>query len=84
MKKFETTKILCFIIGAFLFSSCATIVGGSRYIAHVTVQDHPNATIMYNNAIKGKGEASFKIKRKDEFGNILIFHRNVLKNKFDF
>jgi hypothetical protein len=67
MRKFETTKYLFFILtfNVLIFSRCATIVGGSRYIAHVTVLDHPNATIMFNNAIKGKGEATFKVKRKD-------------------
>ncbi len=48
-----------------IFSSCATIIGGSSYDAHVTIADHPNATIFYNNTIRGKGEATFKIKRKD-------------------
>ncbi len=48
-----------------IFSRCAAIVGGSNYKAHVTVLDHPDATIMYNDAIKGKGEATFNVKRKD-------------------
>jgi hypothetical protein len=46
-------------------SSCATIIGGSNYYAHVTVKDHPNATIEYKNSIRGKGFASIQVPRKE-------------------
>lgn len=53
------------MVVAIFFSSCATIFGGSRYNAHVTVEDHPNATISYNGSVRGKGYATIKVKRKD-------------------
>ena len=59
-------KILYFlsILTSFAaLSSCATIAGGSRYYAHVKVQDHPNAKIEYNEVVKGTGDAVFKTKR---------------------
>jgi len=46
-------------------SSCATIFGGSKYVAHVKIDNHPNATISFNGQIRGKGEASFKVWRRD-------------------
>jgi hypothetical protein len=46
-----------------IFSSCATICGGSRYYAMVTVKDHPNAKISYDGSLQGKGYAMFKVKR---------------------
>jgi len=65
MKTNLLKQALFILVVPLLFSGCATMFGGSNYEAHVTVLDHPNATIMYNNAIKGKGEATFKVKRKD-------------------
>jgi len=59
-------KILYAIVlfAAFSFlTSCATIVGGNKYWAHVEVPNHPNASIKYNNDVKGKGSATFKVKR---------------------
>jgi len=55
------------IIVAFtgLFSSCATIIGGSKYYAKVQVTDHPNAKIKYEGGYQGTGEATFKAKRKN-------------------
>jgi hypothetical protein len=49
----------------FSFTSCATIFGGSKYYAHITVEDHPNATITYNGSLRGKGHATIKLKRQD-------------------
>lgn len=51
--------------GSFVFSSCATIVGGSKYNAHVDVLNRPKAKIYYNGEEKGSGYASFKVKRKE-------------------
>ena len=48
-----------------IFSSCATIVGGSKYVARVQVPDHPNAKIQYQGNFQGTGVASFKVKRKN-------------------
>lgn len=46
-----------------LITSCATIVGGSKYYAHVKVKDHPNATIEFQGVSQGTGDAVFKVKR---------------------
>jgi hypothetical protein len=59
-------KILYSIVlfAAFSFlTSCATIVGGNKYWAHVEVPDHPTASITYKGEVKGKGTATFKVKR---------------------
>ena len=50
---------------ALLFSSCATICGGSNYYAHVNVEGHPKATITYNGLVRGTGQTTFKVKRSD-------------------
>lgn len=55
-----------FLLGTvIIFTSCATIVGGSTYWAKVQIPDHPNAKIEYNGKYKGTGEASFKVNRID-------------------
>ena len=46
-------------------TSCATIVGGSRYNAHIQVANNPNANIYYQGGIVGTGYAVVKVKRKD-------------------
>lgn len=56
--------IFALVITVF-FSSCATIVGGSKYNAKVIVSGHTNAKIEYNGVVRGTGEASFKVKRKE-------------------
>lgn len=48
---------------AVLLSNCATIVGGSNYIAKVVVVDKPNAKIVVNGEQKGIGNATFMAKR---------------------
>lgn len=45
-------------------TSCATIIGGTRYNAKVLVPNHPNASISYNGEFKGTGEATFSIPRR--------------------
>ncbi|MGL6067897.1 MAG: hypothetical protein ACRC0I_03995, partial [Sediminibacterium sp.] len=62
IKVFTSTLLIFIVLGV---SSCATIFGGSRYYAHVTVEDHPNATITYNGSLRGKGFATLKLKRQD-------------------
>ncbi len=49
----------------FLFSSCATIIGGSKYYAKVVVPEHPDAKIEYKGISVGTGEANFKVKRME-------------------
>lgn len=48
-----------------LLTSCATIIGGSKYYAHVKIEDHPNAKIEYNDVYQGTQNAMIKIKRKE-------------------
>jgi hypothetical protein len=56
---------IAFVLLLILFSSCATIIGGSKYYAAVTVKNHPNATISYKGFLEGRGFAMFKVKRSD-------------------
>ena len=53
------------ISSCFFMASCATIIGGSKYKAHITVKNHPNATITYKNGLVGKGTASIKVPRQE-------------------
>lgn len=53
------------IVALFVLSSCATLFGGSHYVAKVTVPSHPDAVIAVNGAIKGKGEVNVDVKRRD-------------------
>jgi len=64
MKKIYIS-VLTPIIGINMLTSCATIVGGSRYYAKVQIPDYPNAKIEYNESYQGTGEASFLVKRKE-------------------
>lgn len=50
---------------ASIMTSCATIIGGSKYWAKVQVPDHPNAKIEYKGNYQGTGEASFTAKRSE-------------------
>lgn len=52
------------LIASILLPGCATIVGGSKYYAHVVV-DRSNAKIIYEGETMGTGSATFKVKRKD-------------------
>lgn len=63
MKKLLSVLMLLAIIS--ILSSCATIVGGSKYYAKVQVPNDPNAIIEYDENYQGAGEASFKALRKD-------------------
>lgn len=54
------------IVGSLIFlSSCATIFGGSSYLAEVTVKDHPKMKISYRGKEIGKGHAFIHIRRKN-------------------
>lgn len=48
-----------------LFSSCATIIGGSKYYAHIVVADNPNARIIYKGEVVGTGSAVVNVRRID-------------------
>ncbi|MBS1682028.1 MAG: hypothetical protein JST48_09965 [Bacteroidetes bacterium] len=66
--------ILCSIT---IFStSCGTIVGGSKYYAHVLVNGHPKAEIVYQGVSRGNGNASMLVNR-NQANNFLI----VVKEK---
>ncbi len=52
-------------------SGCATIAGGSRYNAQVSVPKRPNAQISYNGAWVGTGTATVSHKRNE--ANRLVF-----------
>jgi len=47
------------------FSSCATIVGGAKYNAHVEVPDHPDAKITVNGQYLGNGQVTASLNRID-------------------
>jgi len=63
MKKLLSVLMLLATIS--ILSSCATIVGGSKYYAKVQVPNDQNAIIEYNGIYQGTGEATFTAKRKD-------------------
>jgi hypothetical protein len=70
MKK-NLLYLLFFLLCSFIFSSCATIVGGSRYRANVLVNGGPDADIFYNSRFVGRGNAT-------------IYNRRQNANKFSF
>ena len=63
--KLFVVKILTFFLAAGLLSSCATIVGGNTYYAHVEVIGKPKAEIIHNGVTVGVGKAVIKVKRSD-------------------
>lgn len=64
MKNYTVLIVACTLITMSL-SSCATIVGGAKYNAKVQVPGHPEAKITVNGLYRGKGEALFKVYRRD-------------------
>lgn len=55
---------LCFLpLLAWAVSSCATIIGGSRYNAHIRVSNDPRAKITVDGQFVGRGEAVVPVKR---------------------
>lgn len=56
---------LLLITIAIFFSGCATIVGGSRYHAHINVKNNQNANIIYKGKVVGKGKATLTLNRRD-------------------
>ena len=73
------------LISTLFFTSCATICGGSKYYAHVIVEDRPQAKIVYEGDTKGTGVANFKVKRKDanKF-SFTVKEEGCDEQKFDF
>jgi hypothetical protein len=63
MKKLFYSLLL--FVAFCLITSCATIIGGSKYVAHVKVPDHPYAKIMYQGQYQGDGNATFLVKRSE-------------------
>ena len=64
--KIRTNSIgAVFVIISLFFSSCASIVGGTKYFAHVRVAGSQDAGIYVQNRLQGRGEAVFQVRRKD-------------------
>ena len=57
-----SASMFILLASAFL-SSCATIVGGSKYNAVVIVRNHSDAKITYNGVYRGSGTALLMINR---------------------
>lgn len=67
-KSMKRTILFLFIVCfgfPFLLSSCATIVGGSKYNAHVFVNNHPDAIIKQDGMQRGIGQAFILINRRE-------------------
>ena len=58
------TLFLCAIF-SFLFTSCATLVGGAKYNARVQVPNHPDAKITVNGQYLGNGQVTASLNRSD-------------------
>jgi hypothetical protein len=83
----QMEKIIRFsiIISCVIVSGCATIVGGSKYNAHVIINNKPNAKIFYQGEMKGYGDATFKVSRKkaNEF-SVTVEEGYFAKETFDY
>ncbi len=65
MPFFKQTNFALFIATCLFLSSCATIIGGSKYNAFVKVENKPSAKIYYKGILIGTGSGSLKILRRD-------------------
>lgn len=63
--KAKISLIKSIVIGSLLLSSCGTIIGGSKYNAHITVVNNPNAQIVYKGVVRGTGNAFIKVNRNE-------------------
>ena len=63
--KSKKRLLYLFAITPILLTSCATIIGGSKYKAHIVVADRLNAKIVYQGEVIGTGNATIKVKRKE-------------------
>jgi len=85
ISKSLTKAIFSLAAGTVLFSSCATIVGGGKYYAHVNIKNHPNAVISYNGEVLGQGYAAFKVPRREANSfSITLKEENCEEQHFDF
>ncbi|MCZ4694807.1 SHOCT domain-containing protein [Ancylomarina euxinus] len=79
------TKLALLFLSSILLSSCGVIIGGSRYHAHVTVENHPDAVITYEGKAKGIGQADFLVPRIDaDFLTIKVKEPGCDEQAFDF
>jgi len=78
-------KLGLLFMACILFSSCGVIIGGSNYIAHVSVEDHPEAVISFEGKSKGYGTAKFLARRRkaDSF-SIKVKEPGCKEQVFDF
>ncbi len=58
-------QVPLFLFLSLITSSCATIIGGSRYKAQVLVNGNADAEIVYNGRFVGRGIATIYNKRQD-------------------
>ena len=86
MQKNTSIKLLSLsILGSILLASCGTIIGGSKYNAHVIVQNNPDAKIYYKNELKGTGTATFKVRRLETNKVIITVKNNgCQEQKFEY
>lgn len=59
------TLMNALVISTGLLTSCATVVGGQKYYAHIKVENDPSAKIIYKGEQIGQGNATVKVKRQD-------------------
>ncbi|MGZ2369782.1 SHOCT domain-containing protein [Ancylomarina sp. YFZ004] len=79
------TRLSLLFLSSILLSSCGVIIGGSKYYAHVTVEDHPYATIKYDGKTKGNGQTIFLAPRKNAaYFSITVKEPNCDEQTFDF
>ncbi len=72
-------------MSAAFLNNCATIVGGSKYYAHVLVNGSPNAEIIYQGQSMGNGGATFRVNRNqaNRF-SLVIRERGCEEQKFSY
>lgn len=82
MKALYKTFFVVFVVFS---SSCATIIGGNKYYAHVHIENHPNASISYKGVPEGYGSAIFKVPRSEANNfTITVSEENCEKQNFTF
>lgn len=71
MKKSTIYLFSTLVIAESLLSSCASIIGSSKYTAHIRVVDNPNAQIFVSDVYAGRGQGIVKMSRKNA-NNVVI------------
>lgn len=64
MKQFSLLILIISTLAGML-AGCATIIGGGKYYAHITVSNDPQTKIYYKDKLKGEGYAAFKAPRAE-------------------